>query len=323
MQIFDSEPFMNHGGWFIGNFDPSVVKTEQFEVSYKLHYKNENWTKHHHKIATEVNFLIRGRMSINDIIIGPGKIFVIEKNESVKPIFLEDCELIVVKFPSVKNDKYSDELMNVIRDSLYNKKPSNIDGLSYLPSFKDEYKNDCDWPGQVDPYSTQEYPTQEITDCNKLSISKILNSVSVKNVIEIGVARNGSNSFTHQFLSAKTGKYCGIDIEDKSFLNSQENQVYTIQANSHEQDRIRRFLADCGIDKCSVLMIDGWHSVTTVINDWLYSDLVEQGGVVIFHDTNYHPGPALVVDAIDPKKYRVVKYCQDRHDFGLAAAFKL
>lgn len=47
-------------------------------------------------------------MTINDILIESGKIFVIEKNESVKPIFLEDCELIVVKTPSIKNDKYND-----------------------------------------------------------------------------------------------------------------------------------------------------------------------------------------------------------------------
>jgi len=48
-------------------------------------------------------------MTVNDVIIESNTVFVIEKNESVKPIFLEDCELIVVKVPSSLNDKYDDE----------------------------------------------------------------------------------------------------------------------------------------------------------------------------------------------------------------------
>lgn len=323
MQIFDSKQFMNNGGWFIGNFTPTVFNTNDFEVSYKLHYKNEEWPRHYHKISTEINFLIRGKMIIDEIPISAGKIFIIEKNESVKPIFLEDCELIVVKVPCSKNDKYFDELPNIVLDSVTNKKPSNIDGLLYIPSFNDENLNEYDWLELVDRSINHEYPNKEITDCNKSSLTEILSNVDVKNVIEIGVARNSANSFTYQFLSSKTGIYCGIDLDDKSFLNNEDNKVYTIQANSHEQERIRSYLNKCGINKCSVLMIDGWHSVTTVINDWLYSDLVEKGGVVIFHDTNYHPGPLLIVDAIDPKKYKVVKYCQHRNDFGITAAYKL
>jgi len=108
MKIFDSKPFMEKGGWFIGDFEPTVFKTSDFEVSYKLHHKGENWPKHHHKLSTEINFLIRGKMTINDILIEAGKIFIIDKNESVKPIFIENCELIVIKTPSIKNDKYED-----------------------------------------------------------------------------------------------------------------------------------------------------------------------------------------------------------------------
>lgn len=99
---------MDKGGWFVGDFEPTTYKTDQFEVSYKLHYKNEEWPKHYHKLSTEINFLIKGKMMINETLIESGKIFIIEKNESVKPIFLENCELIVIKTPSVKNDKYED-----------------------------------------------------------------------------------------------------------------------------------------------------------------------------------------------------------------------
>jgi len=94
------------GGWFIGDFEPSVFKTEDFEVCYKQHPKGEKWDNHYHKVATEINYLIRGEMTINGDLFKRGDIFVIEPNDTAKPEFISDCELIVVKTPSVKNDKY-------------------------------------------------------------------------------------------------------------------------------------------------------------------------------------------------------------------------
>lgn len=210
--------------------------------------------------------------------------------------------------------------MYTIDQNLYVKKPSNVIGLSYIPSFKDESENDIDWPRHFD--GSGGLPT-EISDANKEALDDILSKVNVKNVIEIGVARNDVRSFTTQLLYAKKGIYCGIDIEDKTFLNDDLNRVYTIQANSHDQSKIRSYLKTIGLKKCSVLFIDGWHSVNTVINDWTYTDLLDDKGVVIFHDTNYHPGPNLVVPAIDRSMYRVVKYCDGGIDWGIAAAYKL
>jgi quercetin dioxygenase-like cupin family protein len=94
------------GGWFIGDFKPTAFNTENFEVCYKQHPKGEEWDTHYHKIATEINYIIRGEMMINDDLLKEGDIFILEPNEVSKPEFLTDCELIVVKTPSAKNDKY-------------------------------------------------------------------------------------------------------------------------------------------------------------------------------------------------------------------------
>ena len=209
--------------------------------------------------------------------------------------------------------------MNNIDQNLYVKKTSNINGLSYLPSFKNESDNDIDWPWFV----VSNKISTEISDANKEALDDILRKVNVKNVIEIGVARNNERSFTTQLLYAKKGIYCGIDIEDKTFLNDSLNRVYTIRANSHDQSTIRSYLNTIGLEKCSVLFIDGWHSVNTVINDWKYTDLLDDNGVVIFHDSNYHPGPHLIIEAIDRSMYRVVKYCDGGFDWGISAAYKL
>lgn len=94
------------GGWYIGDFDPSVFKTNAFEVGYKLHEKGSDWDCHYHKKSWEVNLLIHGKMKMQDQIINAGDIFIINPWEIGNPEFLEDCEVVTVKIPSVLDDKY-------------------------------------------------------------------------------------------------------------------------------------------------------------------------------------------------------------------------
>lgn len=93
-------------GWFIGNFEPSILKTNQFEVAIITHTKGEQWPAHYHAIATEYNYLISGKMRICGEIIEPGDVFVLEPNEVADPEFLENCKVVCVKTPSIKGDKY-------------------------------------------------------------------------------------------------------------------------------------------------------------------------------------------------------------------------
>jgi len=93
-------------GWFIGNFEPSVLKTKSFEVGMLIHKKGEVWPKHYHLISTEYNLLIDGSMTICGELITPGTIFILEPNEIADPIFHEDCRVLCVKVPSIPGDKY-------------------------------------------------------------------------------------------------------------------------------------------------------------------------------------------------------------------------
>jgi hypothetical protein len=103
MQIYKLNDMKD--GWFIGNFLPSALKTKDFEVCYKKHSKNEFWDKHYHEKIHEVNLLVKGKMLINDIELNEGDIFVIEPYYVSKPTFLQDCELVIVKTPSITDDK--------------------------------------------------------------------------------------------------------------------------------------------------------------------------------------------------------------------------
>ena len=93
------------GGWFVGDFNPAAHQTSDFEVGYKRHPKGEKWETHYHKEMTEINCLILGKMKLQNTIIEAGDIFVLHPGEIADPIFLEDCELIVIKTPSVPGDK--------------------------------------------------------------------------------------------------------------------------------------------------------------------------------------------------------------------------
>jgi quercetin dioxygenase-like cupin family protein len=95
------------GGWFIGNFEPTAHKTNDFEVSVKLHPQGEKWDVHYHKIAREINAIISGNMTLQNTHLHAGDIFVLEPGEIADPVFHTDCTIVCVKTPSVLNDKYS------------------------------------------------------------------------------------------------------------------------------------------------------------------------------------------------------------------------
>lgn len=94
------------GGWFIGDFEPSILKTKDFEVSIKTHLQDEQWPHHYHKEATEFNYVFSGKVKIEDVVYEAGDIFVIYPEYIVRPEFLEDCTILCVKTPSKIGDKY-------------------------------------------------------------------------------------------------------------------------------------------------------------------------------------------------------------------------
>jgi len=93
-------------GWFIGDFEPTAFKTKNFEVAYHTYKKGQKWDAHYHKLTTEINYLIRGKMKIGESIFKKGDIFIIHPNEISDPEYLTNCELIIVRDGSFLGDKY-------------------------------------------------------------------------------------------------------------------------------------------------------------------------------------------------------------------------
>ena len=95
-------------GWFIGNFEPTCIKTDLFEVSVKRYNKGDEEPKHHHKLSKELTFIVSGKVSMNNIIYEKGDIIIVSPFESIKFKAIEESVSVVVKMPSVKGDKYED-----------------------------------------------------------------------------------------------------------------------------------------------------------------------------------------------------------------------
>ena len=93
-------------GWFVGNFEPTAYKTEHFEVCYRVHPKGEKWDLHYHKEGTEINLLIKGKMTMQGKELSSGDVFIVYPYEISDPVFLEDCAIVCVKTPSSTEDKF-------------------------------------------------------------------------------------------------------------------------------------------------------------------------------------------------------------------------
>ena len=94
-------------GWFVGNFEPSLLKTNDVEVAVKSYNKGDYEEKHYHKIATEITVVTSGRVKMNGVEYNKGDIIIIEPMEEADFEALDDNTLnVVVKYPGANNDKY-------------------------------------------------------------------------------------------------------------------------------------------------------------------------------------------------------------------------
>lgn len=93
-------------GWFIGDFDPAVLRSKDCEVAVKHYKAGDREDTHHHRVATEITVIISGEVMMLGKRWSAGDIVVIEPNEATDFVALTDTVNVVVKLPSVTGDKY-------------------------------------------------------------------------------------------------------------------------------------------------------------------------------------------------------------------------
>lgn len=174
------------------------------------------------------------------------------------------------------------------------------------------------------PFSLVGSPA-EITDCNRYALLERFVRVrdNATAILEIGISRNGADSFTQVFLKNKRPEtiYVGIDIDDKSYLNDKTNNIHTIKDSSSNVLSNINFCQSVGVKTFDFIFIDGWHSINQVLIDWEYTRWLSSNGIVGFHDTTGHPGPSRFVRALNRNKWIVEENCCP-NDYGIGFATK-
>jgi quercetin dioxygenase-like cupin family protein len=95
-----------HRGWFVGDFTPNVLRTSAFEAGLK-HYRagdEEPW--HVHAIATEITLVVAGEVEMASRVLRAGDIVLLEPGEGTSFRARTDATTMVLKTPSVANDKH-------------------------------------------------------------------------------------------------------------------------------------------------------------------------------------------------------------------------
>lgn len=96
-------------GWFVGNFSPTVVSSENCEVAIQRFKAGDKEAIHHHRVATEVTVILSGQAIMFGRPCNDGDIITIAPGEATSFEAITDVTTVVVKLPSVAGDKYPGE----------------------------------------------------------------------------------------------------------------------------------------------------------------------------------------------------------------------
>ena len=92
-------------GWIVGNFEPSLWKTADFEVAIKHYKSGQKEPSHAQIIATEVTVVISGKIRMGAKYFIEQEIAVIPPGEFCDFEAITDCVLVCIKSPSLPEDK--------------------------------------------------------------------------------------------------------------------------------------------------------------------------------------------------------------------------
>ena len=92
-------------GWFVGDFDPSIFRTKDIEVGIKHYKKGEIEPNSMHEKTWEITLVVSGSIKIYNQILTQGSIILLEPGDISKFECIEECALVIVKYPSNPSDK--------------------------------------------------------------------------------------------------------------------------------------------------------------------------------------------------------------------------
>jgi hypothetical protein len=92
-------------GWFIGNFEPTLLKTDAFEIGVQNYTKDFIGQKHYQIKSVEYNIVLQGKVLVNNKILKKNDIFIFNPLEVTDFKSLTKSTILSIKIPSIPNDK--------------------------------------------------------------------------------------------------------------------------------------------------------------------------------------------------------------------------
>ena len=93
-------------GWLIGDFEPAVLRTKDFEFAVKEYKTGDKEEAHFHKVATEISVIVSGKFKMNDTPLKKGDVLIMNPGDIARFSCIQSGVTAVIKVPSVKGDKY-------------------------------------------------------------------------------------------------------------------------------------------------------------------------------------------------------------------------
>ncbi len=105
MKVIDCN---SYNGWFVGNFKPNLMTSEDLEFGYKKIPAGTCPDFHFHLYKTEYTILIEGKIELQFTkqIIKPITTIVLYPNEKNDQYFIEDSLILIINTPSRTGDKH-------------------------------------------------------------------------------------------------------------------------------------------------------------------------------------------------------------------------
>ena len=208
-----------------------------------------------------------------------------------------------------------------------------MEGLSYIPDSED---NDLEfYPDLFNEITSKIAPNDYFSAINSYLLFECIELLKLNTekgiILEIGIGKKKRYKFTSTATilntKHKSTRYVGIDAENREWLLGKTDNIVLYEDISENVlkkfNNVSNAYPPMQKKRYDLLHIDGNHSVNGVLIDWQFSQFVKNTGIILLHDIKTHPGPKLLVDAIDRNIYTVHKmFLHKPKDFGMAVVYK-
>lgn len=96
-------------GWVVGNFNPTLHQTRDFEFGVKYFEAGDREALHYQIVARELSIVVSGSCRIGSVDLHAGEGLLIEAGEEADFEAYTQCAIAIVKWPSLPADKVLSE----------------------------------------------------------------------------------------------------------------------------------------------------------------------------------------------------------------------